>query len=87
MQSRQLSYVAKFTTDIWHILGSENIAVNTLARRSRQWPRVWSTWITPQDFMERAEPTPIFFLLDTNIIQNQNNKMPVASSFTFSPVQ
>jgi hypothetical protein len=38
MQSRQLSYVAEFTTDIRHIPGFENIIVNTLARRSRQWP-------------------------------------------------
>jgi hypothetical protein len=32
MQSRQLSYVAEFTTDIRHILGSENIVADTLSR-------------------------------------------------------
>jgi hypothetical protein len=32
MQSRQLSYVAKFTTDIRHITGSENIVADTLFR-------------------------------------------------------
>jgi hypothetical protein len=32
MQSRQLSYVAKFTTDIRHIPGSENIVADTLSR-------------------------------------------------------
>jgi hypothetical protein len=32
MQSRQLSYVAIFTTDIRHILGSENIVADTLYR-------------------------------------------------------
>ncbi len=32
MQSRQLSFVAKFTTDIRHIPGSENIVADTLSR-------------------------------------------------------
>ena len=32
MQSRQLSYVAEFTTDIRHIPGSENIVADTLSR-------------------------------------------------------
>ncbi len=32
MQSRQLSYVAKFTTDIRHIPGSENIVADALSR-------------------------------------------------------
>jgi hypothetical protein len=32
MQSRQLSYLAEFTTDIRHILGSENIVADTLSR-------------------------------------------------------
>jgi hypothetical protein len=32
MQSRQLSYVAEFTTDILHIRGSENIIADTLSR-------------------------------------------------------
>ncbi len=32
MQSRQLSYVAEFTTDIQHIPGSENIVADTLSR-------------------------------------------------------
>ncbi len=32
MQSRQLSYVAEFTTDIWHIPGSENILAFTLSQ-------------------------------------------------------
>jgi len=32
MQSRQLSYVAEFTTDIRHIPGSENIMADTLSR-------------------------------------------------------
>jgi hypothetical protein len=32
MQSRKLSYVAKFTTDIRHIPGSENIVAETLSR-------------------------------------------------------
>jgi hypothetical protein len=34
MQSRQLSYVAKFTTDIRHIPGSENIVADTPGRPS-----------------------------------------------------
>jgi hypothetical protein len=32
MQSRQLSYMADFTTDIQHIPGSENIVADTLSR-------------------------------------------------------
>jgi hypothetical protein len=32
MQPRQPSYVAEFTTDIWHIPGSENIVADTLSR-------------------------------------------------------
>jgi hypothetical protein len=32
MQLRQLSCVAEFTTDIWHIPGSENIVADTLSR-------------------------------------------------------
>jgi hypothetical protein len=32
MQSRKLSYVTKFTTDIRHILCSENIVADTLSR-------------------------------------------------------
>jgi hypothetical protein len=32
MQSRQLSYVAEFTTDIRHIPGSENMVADTLSR-------------------------------------------------------
>jgi hypothetical protein len=32
MQPRQLSYVAEFTTDIWHIPGMENIVADALSR-------------------------------------------------------
>jgi hypothetical protein len=32
MESRQLSYVAEFTTDIWHIPGSEFIVADTFSR-------------------------------------------------------
>ncbi len=57
MQSRHLSCVDEFTTVIRHIPGSEKIVADTLsrppfrrlpqaARRSWQWPRVRSTWIT-----------------------------------------
>jgi hypothetical protein len=35
MQSRQLFYVAEFTTDIRHIPGSENIVADTLSRPSQ----------------------------------------------------
>jgi hypothetical protein len=59
MHSRQLSYVAKFTTDIRHIPCSENLLTDTLSRpplailprlpqtawRSRRWQQVRSAWI------------------------------------------
>jgi hypothetical protein len=73
MQSRQLSYVANFTTDIQHIPGSENIVADTSggchrrpsgrgsSRESSQ-PGLCQDSGEPEDMPGDAEDGPIFFI-------------------------
>ena len=51
-QSRHLSYIAEFTTDIWHIIGKQNVVVDTLSRAPVY--KIGTIFTSSKDFVNMA---------------------------------
>jgi hypothetical protein len=65
-QTRHLSFVAEFTTDLQHVPGKQNVVADALSRvtavsgpqaRRQQYPSILSSWLLPKLLMPTRWPT------------------------------